>query len=110
MSDALSLLADAVVARTLVSRFSEQLPGSTKQHTDSLDFLFQSFERLVGYGGHHGEAFQWGQAKEQFVENFTRLALKSQTQVGHNTSKSYADIHSFLKDLVSGESQGLLQK
>jgi hypothetical protein len=49
-------------------------------------------------------------AKEQFVENFSRLALKSQTQVGHHTSKSFADIHTYLKDLVAGEAEGLLVK
>jgi hypothetical protein len=52
VADALSLLADAIAARTLHSRFQEALPGSTKQHSDSLDFLYQSFEKLAGYGHH----------------------------------------------------------
>lgn len=108
MSDAFGLLADAVIARTLHSRFSEQLNGASKQHTDSLDFLYQSYEKLVGYG--HQENYQWSVAKEQFVETFTRLALRSQTQVGQHTSKSYADINTFLKDLTANEAAGLAVK
>lgn len=66
-------MADAVILRTIHSRFNEALPGvATQSIADSLDFLFKSFEGLAGYG--HDQSFNWLQIREQFVENFSRLA------------------------------------
>lgn len=84
-------MADAVILRTLHSRFQETLPGvATQNVADSLEHLFKSFEGLAGYG--HDPSFNWLTVRENFVENFSRLALKSLTQVGSHTGKTYSDI------------------
>jgi hypothetical protein len=70
------MVADAVILRTLHSRFQEPLPGvSTQSLSDSLDYLFKSFEGLAGYGNE--QSFNWLKAREQFVDSFSRLFLKS---------------------------------
>ena len=95
VQETLSLVADAIILRTLHSRFSEALPGvSTQTLADSLEHLFKSFEGLAGYGNE--QSFQWSQVREQFVDGFGRLVNKSQTQVGAHTGKTYSDINAFL--------------
>lgn len=95
MNDTLALVADAITLRTIHSRFNEELAGSNKSELDSLEFLFRSFEGLAGYGV-HGD-FSWEKAKESFVENFSRLVLRSQMQVGQSTGKTYANIQDFIQ-------------
>lgn len=69
-------MADAVILRTIHSRFSEALPGvSTQSLADSLEYLFKNFEGLAGYG--NDQTFQWSQVREHFVDSFSRLANKS---------------------------------
>lgn len=106
--DTLALVADAVILRTLHSRFQEPLPGvATQNIADSLEFLFKSFEGLAGYS--NDQSFVWGNVREHFVENFSRLANKSQTQVGAHTGKTYSDINTFLHQ-VAQSNTGLVQK
>lgn len=93
--ETLTLVADAVILRTIHSRFSEALPGvSTQSLADSLEHLFKNFEGLAGYGNE--QSFQWSQVREAFVDSFSRLVNKSQTQVGAHTGKTYSDINAFL--------------
>lgn len=66
---------------------------ATQNIADSLEFVFKTFEGLAGYGH---ESFNWLSVREQFVDNFSRLTLKSQTQVGSHTGKTYSDINAFL--------------
>lgn len=106
--DTLALVADAVILRTLHSRFQEPLPGvATQNIADSLEFLFKSFEGLAGYS--NDQSFVWGNVRDHFVDNFSRLVNKSQTQVGAHTGKTYSDIHAFLRQ-VGQSSNSLVQK
>ncbi len=68
------MAADAIVLGTLNAQFGEQLSGASKNILDSLSFLRKSFENLVG-----SDSYVWQAAKEDFVENFTKLAIKSST-------------------------------
>lgn len=95
MHDALAAVADAVILRTLHSRFGEALHGSSQGELDALEFLYKSFEGVAGYDKSHAD-FSWLTAREHFVESFARLALKSQMQVGAHTGKTFSDIHNFI--------------
>jgi hypothetical protein len=72
----LSIVADSVILGTLSSKFGEQLPGANQNILDALTFLHASYENLEGS---QKGSFVWQQAKDQFVETFSRLAMKSQT-------------------------------
>lgn len=61
--------------------------------TDAVNFLYKSFLNLTGTVSNN---FVWSAARDEFVENFTKLATKSQTQVGHNTNKSFADVEKYV--------------
>lgn len=95
------VVADAIIMSTIANKFGETLPGANQNFSDALNFLYRSAENLVGLTN---ESFVWSAAREEFVENFTRLAMRSQMQVGHNTRKSFADIESFVKQLVEKDS------
>lgn len=58
------------------------MPGVNKNLKDALMFLYNSFENITGSAS---ENFVWSAARDEFVENFLRLATKSQMQVGHHT-------------------------
>jgi hypothetical protein len=60
----------------LNKRFNEQVHGQSSNISDAISFLHKSFENLSGYTG---ETFVWAAARDEFVENFTKLALRSQT-------------------------------
>lgn len=69
-----------------------------------MTFLHKNFENLNG----SSDSFSWGKARESFVDHFTRLVLKSQTQVGNHTSRSYADVNAFVKS--ASENSELVNK
>jgi hypothetical protein len=50
----------------------------------------------------------WKQAREEFVETFSRYALKSQFQIGHS-KQSYGDIHQFVDSYRQGQSGQVLE-
>lgn len=102
--DTLSLVADAVILRTVHARFSESLGGASQHEIDAIEFLYKHFEGIAGYGAAHHHEFNWLTAKENFVDNFSRLALRSQTQVATNTGKTYGDIQDFIHSQASNES------
>jgi hypothetical protein len=59
----LQIVADAVILRTLHKKFKEPLPGvSTQTLADSLDFLFNYFDTMTGYGG--DKEYQWMAVRE----------------------------------------------
>jgi hypothetical protein len=49
------------------------------------------------------DKFVWQNAREEFVENFARLVNRSQMQVGTNTSRTYAEIESFVLSFVQSD-------
>lgn len=67
---------------------------------EALSFLHKSFAHLTA----SQETFVWQAARDEFVENFTRLVQRSQMQVGHHTSKTFAEVDAFLKNLVDKDS------
>jgi hypothetical protein len=68
-----------------------------------LTFLHKHFDSV-----HGSSDFSWRAARDSFVDHFSRLALKSQTQVGNHTSRSYADVQAFVRSL--SENTDLLDK
>ncbi len=107
MEDALSIAADAVILATLTSKFDQQLTGANQNIVDSLSFLQKSFEKLHG---HESDAYVWNVARREFVEAITNLAMKSQTQVGSNTRKTFAEVHHYVRDFVENHAVELLHK
>lgn len=49
----------------------------------------------------------WSAAKGHFVDIFSRLILKSATQVGSNTSRSFADLNAFVSAVSKSEGESL---
>ena len=103
VEETLSIVADTVIFASLLSEGVE-LSGSSSNINDALKHLHQSWSALT-----HGVG-TWSQANGNFVDTFARLANKSQTQVGTNTSRSYADLHSFVSTFASSEGQTLLSQ
>lgn len=56
---------------TVHSKFGEQISGANQNISDALLFLYRSFENLTGTVS---ESFVWSAARDEFVENFSRLA------------------------------------
>lgn len=106
VEDTLVVVADTVLLGTLQARYNENLPGANQNTNDALAFLHAAFAGVIG----SNKDFVGQQVKETFVELFSNLALKSQTQVGHNTRLSYADINTFVKNAVANEGLSLLTK
>ncbi len=102
MEDSLRILANAVIMSTVHNTFGEEINESTSNLNESLAFLHKSFENLLAT---HSDSFVWEGAREEFVENFSRLALKSQAQVGHNGNKTFADLHGFVSHFVENNSE-----
>jgi CRISPR/Cas system CSM-associated protein Csm3 (group 7 of RAMP superfamily) len=94
----LRVVADTVILGT-VHRFGEQINGANNNILDALSFLHKSFENLTGAS----DKFVWQSARDEFVENFSRLVNRSQMQVGHHTSRTYSEIESFVKSFVERE-------
>jgi len=74
IEDALRVIADAVIINRLQDRFGESIPGASQNIQESLQFLYRTFESLTGAGA---EDYIWRNVRDQFVDNFTRLAVKS---------------------------------
>ena len=74
IEDALKTLANTVIMSALSKQFEEDLPGTNKNLSDALRFLYNSFENITG---NSSENFVWSAARDEFVENFLRLATKS---------------------------------
>jgi hypothetical protein len=55
---------------TVNQKFGEQISGANQNIMDALIFLYKSFENLSGTSL---DSFVWSAAREEFVENFTRL-------------------------------------
>ncbi len=91
------MLANAVALSTIHHHFGANITGSNQNTNDALAFLSKSFENLTAS---RSDSFIWAAARDEFVENFSRLATKSQAQVGHNGSKTFADIHAFVTDFA----------
>lgn len=102
VEDALALVADAVIFGYL--NLQTPLSGTNGNISDSLHHLNQVW---AGLG--HGVG-NWSSAKGNFVDTFSRLVLKSSTQVGSHTSKSFSEIHAFLTNVASTEGEALLAK
>lgn len=69
------MVADTVIVNFLRKIHHEEISGATSKTIDALQVLYQSFEGVVGYAH---DSFNWKVAREEFVESFSRLALKSQ--------------------------------
>jgi hypothetical protein len=93
IEDALRIAANAVIMNTVHNKFGEQFEGASSNIIDGLAFLHKSFENL---NASNADSFVWEAAREEFVENFLRLAQKSQAQVGHSGNKTFGDIHAFV--------------
>ena len=72
IEDALRIVANAVIMSTLHNKFGERFEGSNQNIIEALAFLNKSFENLAS------DSFVWEAAREEFVENFSRLGQKSQ--------------------------------
>lgn len=96
-----------MILATLTTKFDQQLTGANQNIVDSLTFLQRSFEKLQG---HETDAYVWNVARKDFVDAITNLALKSQTQVGSNTRKTYAEVHHFVRNFVEKNAVDLLHK
>jgi hypothetical protein len=75
VEDALSAVADVVIVNYLRTKQHEEVAGATPQISEALQVLYKSFEGVVGYAH---ESFMWKQAREEFVETFSKYAMKSQ--------------------------------
>lgn len=73
------------------------MPGVSKNLGEAIRFLGTSFENLSGAA----ENFVWSAARDEFVENFAKLANKSQMQVGHHSNVSFKDLAEFVQSLVA---------
>lgn len=94
IEDTLSAVADSVIVNYLRVKHHEDIAGATPQVQDALQVLYKSFEGVVGYAH---ESFNWKKAREEFVEVFTRYALKSQMQIG-TSKQTFGDIHQFVEN------------
>ena len=104
VEDALSLVADSVIFATLNGEQGVELKGSSQNLNDSLAHILKSWSGLTeGVGS-------WSSAKGAFVDTFSRLISKSATQVGTHTSKSYAELHTFVTAFSTSEGQVLLHQ
>jgi hypothetical protein len=56
---------------TVHNKFGEQFHGANSNIIEGLAFLAKSFENL---NASRSETFVWEAAREEFVENFLRLA------------------------------------
>jgi hypothetical protein len=74
IEDALRIAANAVIMNTVHNKFGEQFEGASSNIIDGLAFLHKSFENL---NASNADSFVWEAAREEFVENFLRLAQKS---------------------------------
>jgi hypothetical protein len=72
VEDALGVVADTVALGVLNARFSQQAEGSTQNVNDALSYLHRHFSSVDAT-----ENFSWNQARNSFVDIFSRLALKS---------------------------------
>jgi len=103
IEDALHLVADAVIFGTLNADQGVELKGSTQNLNDSIAHVVKAWSGLTeGLG-------TWSSAKGNFVDTFSRLISKSATQVGTNTSRTYADLHTFITAFSTSEGEILLQ-
>lgn len=51
----------------------EQLPGANEKLLDCFHFLYKSYDNLAA----NSDTFVWQNAREEFVENFSRLVNRS---------------------------------
>lgn len=93
IEETLSSVADTVIVNYLRVKHHEEITGASPQVQDALQVLYKSFEGVVGYAH---DSFNWRQAREEFVETFTRYALKSQMQVGQS-KQTFGEIHQFVE-------------
>lgn len=70
----MKVIANTVAFGTVASRFEEKIPGTSNYMVDALTFINKSFENLLGASS---DQFIWAAARDEFVENFSRLLLKS---------------------------------
>lgn len=101
VSDALGLVADTVIFATLNGEGVE-LKGSNQQINDAIAHVRKAWTGLTNGVG------TWSSAKGNFVDTFSNLVFKSVTQVGTNTSRSYADLNAFISAFSASEGQALL--
>lgn len=88
---------------TLSADQGVELKGSTQNLNDSIAHVVKAWSGLTeGLG-------TWSSAKGNFVDTFSRLISKSATQVGTNTSRTYADLHTFITAFSTSEGELLLQ-
>ena len=99
LEDALNFVADTVILGTLNGQEGVSLHG-TQNLNDALSYVRTAWTDLTAGAG------TWSAAKGHFVDVFTRLVFKSQTQVSH-TSKSYADLHAFITAFSASEGHQL---
>lgn len=98
VEETLNLIANALVVSNLDGEYGVKLPGATKNMGDALGLLHKSVQLISN--GMLSETFVWSTGRDQFVENFTRLVMGSQMQVGTGTHLSYADVSSFIQNFV----------
>jgi hypothetical protein len=95
-------VANAILAGTVNAHFNENIFGASNQNIqDAVAFLQQGFTRLVA----PQKTLTWATAREEFVDNFSRLVLRSSTQVGTNTRKSFGDIEAFINYFVRNDTE-----
>jgi hypothetical protein len=73
IEDSFRTLANAIILHNIQSQHNEHIPEATSNIRDALSFLYVSFENLTST-----ENFIWSAARDEFVENFTKLVAKSQ--------------------------------
>lgn len=81
VEEALKVVADAIIMGTLQS-INEPLPNVNDKQADCINFLYKSFDNLAA----NSDNFVWQSARDEFVENFSRLVNRSHNQLGVNTN------------------------
>lgn len=106
VEDALKVVADAIIMANVQNQYGEPLPGVTPNISDALNHIYKSFENLA----QPARDFLWVPARDDFVEKFSKLANRSQTQVGHDTRKSFAEIHDYIVDVLEVDTTELMTR
>ena len=70
-------VANVVIAGSLNTNYNENVFGVQNNNIrDAVDYLYKSFQRLTSGDQ---QSFVWATAREEFVDNFSRLVNKSST-------------------------------
>lgn len=89
----LNSVADCMILQSMKTHYQQTLPGHENYHS-AVDTVNETYKNLI----HSQKTFIWKEAREAFVDTFTKLAKNSMTQVGQ-TGLTFEDIHKYVSKI-----------